>query len=345
MRFCVLTLLAVLLVPAASTMAVTHEVNVNGGAPFESIGEAVAAASDGDTILVWPGTYEGENNREINFGSKNLRLESVSGLAQTIIDCGSAGRALVLSDPAIDYSTVIRGFSFLNGYAWAAPEDGGGAIVCYEASPIIEYCWFQSCQGAFGGGVKLLYSDALIRYSRFVMNTADYGGAVSTSYGSPKVDNVWMWGNHAYTQGGAVRCYDGTPEIYGTTIAWNSDWSRGAAVSLQGGSIDATITRTIIAFSQLGAGLSNGTTGTIEQCIVFGNVGGDALPPYAGDNLFVDPLFCNMETGDLNVCDNSLALGANNAWQVDLGWVSAGCPTCSSPVESATWGSIKGLYR
>ncbi len=110
-------------------------------------------------------------------------------------------------------------------------------------------------------------------------------------------------------------------------------------------SIDATITRSIIAFSQQGAALSNGATGTIEQCIVFGNAGGDALPPYAGDNLFVDPLFCGMAAGDLNVCDNSLALGANNAWQVDFGYVNVGCPTCTSPVERATWGSIKGLYR
>jgi len=345
MRLCMPIVLAVLLVPGTSILAVIHEVNMHGGAPFESIGEAVAAASDGDTVLVWPGVYVGANNREIDFGSKNLRLESAGGQSQTTIDCGFEGRALVLSDPAIDYRTVISGFSFYNGYAWSSPEDGGGAIVCYQASPIIEYCYFAYCSGTFGGAIKLLSPDALIRSTRFVTNPADYGGAVSTSYGSPLIDNVWMWWNNAQVAGAAVRCYDGTPEIYGTTIAWNVDSSRGAAVTLHGGSIDATITRTIIAFSQQGAAIVNGTTGTIEECIVYGNDGGDALPPYAGDNLLVDPLFCGMAIGDLSVCANSLALGINNSWGVDVGYVDEGCPTCTSPVERATWGSIKGLYR
>jgi len=77
---------------------------------------------------------------------------------------------------------------------------------------------------------------------------------------------------------------------------------------------------------------------------VFGNKGGDYAAGYS--TLFSeDPLFCDLENGDLSVCADSPCLPAFNSWGYLLGYASEGCGECASPVERSSLGGVKALYR
>lgn len=50
------------------------------------------AAANGDTVLVAPGTYTGDGNRDLLFPSKGLVVQSESGPRASIIDCEGSRR-------------------------------------------------------------------------------------------------------------------------------------------------------------------------------------------------------------------------------------------------------------
>jgi len=96
---------------------------------FPTIQSAINAASNGDTVLVAPGTYV-EN---INFSGKAITLTSSSGPAVTIID-GNHNGTVVTFNHSETASSVLSGFTIQNGL-----QDGGfgAGITVSSASPTI----------------------------------------------------------------------------------------------------------------------------------------------------------------------------------------------------------------
>jgi hypothetical protein len=122
-----------------------------------SIQSAIESASDGDIILVDPGTYLGQ----INFLDKNVTLASLiysgydqNDLAKTILDGDGQGPIVTFNDGQ-DQSAILLGFIIENGSA----SQSGGGILIEDASPTIDRNIIHnnhagSCGGT-GGGIAV----------------------------------------------------------------------------------------------------------------------------------------------------------------------------------------------
>ena len=62
-----------LIVACAASAAWAVTFHVPGD--FDEIADAIAAAANGDTVLVHPGTYTGAGNRALDFGGRSLTLD------------------------------------------------------------------------------------------------------------------------------------------------------------------------------------------------------------------------------------------------------------------------------
>jgi len=134
-----------------------------------TIQAAIDACNDGDVVIVTPGTYTGEGNRDIGFKGKAITVRSLNGPENCVIDCNAAERDLhrgfyFHSDE--DANSVVDGFTIINGYA-----EYGGGIYCYQSTPAINSC-------------------------RISGNSAtDDGGGVSCDWSYPTISNSVIAGN------------------------------------------------------------------------------------------------------------------------------------------------------
>ena len=142
--------------------------------PYPTIQKAIAAANDGDTVVVHPGTYTGEGNCDIDFLGKAITVRSEDPdeegiVAATIIDCLGTSedphRAFILQSGE-DANSIINGFTIMNGYVRVdGPDAGGGeteggpgqnsyggAINCTDSSPTIRNCIIRNCVAEGGKG-------------------------------------------------------------------------------------------------------------------------------------------------------------------------------------------------
>ncbi len=110
------------------------------------------------------------------------------------------------------------------------------------------------------------------------------------------------------------------------------------------------VKRSVIAFNECdGAFTCSGTDPLAFQTnIIYENAGGDSLCGDHSDTWFIDPLLCDIASGDVRPCADSFCLPDVN--QLGIGAIgayeAAGCGPCDeTPVESMSWGRIKALYR
>lgn len=124
---------------ALPVAADTITVDLNGGADYTAIAEAVAAAVEGDVVLVYPGYYEGPENSSIDFEGKDIELRSVDGPDSTIINGYMFDHIFLLQHWE---RAVIEGFTA--GYTSAF------ALVCDDAHVTVRGCRFTGLT-AFAG--------------------------------------------------------------------------------------------------------------------------------------------------------------------------------------------------
>jgi len=312
-----------------------------------TIQEGVNAASEGDTVLVGPGTYSGALNRSISSNGVNICLISEEGAASTIIDCEQVDRAFRFQGDESD-AFILDGFTIENGGSGGGRPFNAGAVFIYHASPTIRNCVFRQNAAVDAGAVLCLYSSSTISNCLFQDNwaTSQFGGGLACSYSTPTVTGCTFTGNSALA-GSAIRMYDSDGSIENCTIVGNSTTEYGV-IRFDASSTTA-ITNTIVAFNTHGVPISNAgeSAPTTAHCVVFGNAEGDSLSGSYHDNLFVDPLLCDMPAGDFHLCANSPCLPADpgNPWGELVGVHESGCGDCDSPTDMGSWGSIKAMYR
>ncbi len=203
-----LALPALLMLAAVPPVAAVITVDDAGGGDYDTIQEGLDAAAGGDTVLVIAGTYTGDGNRDLTFGTKNLVLRSESGAAATIIDGETENnhRIIDFSTGSQDTTCVVEEFTITNGRMVISGSDGAG-IQCVSTSPRFLNCVFSNntCSGQDGGAVSCVDASPVFRNCTFNENQASRGGVIFCDFTSrPKFFDSTFTDNSAGEDGGAA---------------------------------------------------------------------------------------------------------------------------------------------
>jgi hypothetical protein len=263
----VLAICALSLALPLASPARTLYVDDDAPADFKTIQAAIDAAADGDTILLRPGTYTGDGNRDIDFKGKAITVKSEGGAATCTINCqGSTDephRAFYFHDRE-DADSVVQGFTITGGFITEGPSfwaGSGGGIHCYASSPRIVDCIITGNIASIGGGVACVDSNSVLIGCTITANetraareppmsftrSLGSGGGVAIIRSCPVLANCLIAGNRASYDGGGVLCA-GDFAIVNCTISGNraSRYGYGGGICVMGSRSDHGVLRNCI---------------------------------------------------------------------------------------------------
>ncbi len=161
-----------------------------------SIELAVAAAGDGSTVWVGPGTYEAV---DISFAGRGIALRSTDGPLVTILDAGGQGRVFIFNSGETSAARV-DGFTITGG---EAPR--GGGIRTNRTSPVLENLVVIGNHASIdGGGISSAFGAPVYRRVIVADNAADNlgGGGLADSSAEVTLEDVLFQSNKALEGGG-----------------------------------------------------------------------------------------------------------------------------------------------
>ena len=284
---------------------------------FQTIQEAIDAASDSDEIWVKEGNYSLSTeivvDKAVNIyggfaGGETARNDRDWKMNITSVDGGTSIRCFNVSADA-----TIDGFTITGGYS----VDSGGGMSIQNSSPIIANCIFDGNSSESGGGaIANMNSVLTINNCSFSSNSsASVGGAIANgSFAYPTITNCTFWGNTAET-GGALNNWQAVVTITNCTFWENTANSgNGDAINMQ---YSLTALTNCILWNDNAGHSEIYHEYTPETAVVnYSNVQG-GYPAGLG-NIDADPLFMNPENGDFHLTDSSLCIdsGDNSAAEI-----------------------------
>jgi len=338
----------------APVTAFSAVINVPSDQP--TIQSGISAAATGDTVLVAPGIYTGEGNRDIDFSGKSVVLLSAGGPDVTIIDCQGSSiephRAFYFHNGE-DTTSTINGLTIKNGY-----NTSGGAIYCRSLSfPIFNNCVFENNIASGSGGVSSGFEGSpRFRDCTFLGNQADYGGALIYGLVWFEVTSCLFKDNNAI-HGGAISAEQTNPNITQCVFIHNTATEEGGSLyigstsnakinactfygdSAQNGAsiycdwFQFDMDSSIISFSRGGppvvfTDFSN--SAHIRCCDIYGNIGGDWIGDIAdmaeiNGNFSANPLYCNTAGDNYHISSNSPCAPENNTCGNLIGAMDVAC--------------------
>jgi hypothetical protein len=229
---------------------------------YPTIQGAIAAASDGDSVLVSPGTYP----ERIDFLGKTITVESTGGPVATVIDGGQMGTVVSLA-AASGQTPILRGFTVRNGYAFPGP----GGVSAFGGPALIGGNIITDNLGCSGGGLEASFSSATIRANVIADNhqncTGGSGGGVSIrGAGTAQLLDNLIEGNSNGNGGGVFLLAAGSPTLRGNVVRGNVADSDGGGIGM-GNQSNASISNNVI------AGNSSFAGGGIHMLVPLGEPG------------------------------------------------------------------------
>jgi len=322
-----------------------------------TIQDAINVAVSGDTVLVQPGTYYENinyNGKNIVIGSLILTTGDTSYISQTVIDGNEEG-SVVTVNSGEDSTTVLSGFTIKNGLAthgggilvWnstvklkqmiiddnIATDQGGGVFIVQSNNVLIEDCKFsnntsvssgaaiQYHQGSTGKIVDTIVENNVSGYSGVIYvfdsevhlenclvvnNTSNNEGIFFSYGGKSRISNSTFYNNTISNTGGAIGlAYSDTVFVINSIVYNNNPASFYMAANEQWEPI-------VIDYTDAEGGESAVINGNISEVI------------WGDGNIDANPLFCNPDSGDYTLAENSpcIGTGENGA---NMGAFDVGC--------------------
>lgn len=173
-----------------------HLITPDGTSDIPTIQAGVRIALPGDSILLAPGVFTGEGNRDIDLMGKELTIISQHAHPESVIvDCAGSPASPhtgFIADSGETEATRIKALTITGGHA-----EAGGAFYC-------------------GAGAAPVISNVILRGNR-----AALGGGIYCNAGSPEIVNATFRDNAGTSHGGGIYCTGGSaPHVRYTIIAF-----------------------------------------------------------------------------------------------------------------------------
>ncbi|MCH2162391.1 MAG: hypothetical protein MK085_11025 [Phycisphaerales bacterium] len=238
-------LLLAALAPVATADIFT--VDDDGPADFSSIQGAINASSDGDTILVAPGTYTLDADNVVNTLGKAISVASTNGPSVTIINGQSIRRGIACESGETE-KTIIDGFTIRNCYATWYDWNGNGNPDYWEyfgggmwnrngSRPTVRNCVFLDNEAEYGGAVyngdsQGVNASPTFENCTFIENGRDdgVGGGLYNNASTPHLVDCLFTGNFAAFGGGICNFNGSGGTITGCEFDANFSTIDGGAI-------------------------------------------------------------------------------------------------------------------
>jgi hypothetical protein len=251
--------------------SVLHSATIRIPYDHPTIQEGIDAASDGDTILIYPGTYY-ENlsvmDKNLVIGSLFLNTNDTTYVEQTVID--GSGQGVVVYFAHVEEPSMLCGLVVQNGNA------------------------------QYGGGISLNVCTIRISHVNVINNlTMDSGAGIKCYYTKLELSDFIIKNNRATGEygingeGGGIWCYGCQINIYGGMIKSNrADLGGGLLLQNTSGKIfNTTIISNLTGYPGGGIFVSGGHL-TIENCSFEENQGaGSAVYAQLTNMTFINSIF------------------------------------------------------
>jgi uncharacterized membrane protein len=306
---------------------------------YPTIQAAINAASNGDTVLVSPGTYV-EN---INVNGKAITVTSSNGPLTTIID-GNHNGTVVTFNHSETAASVLSGFTIRNGF-----QNGGfgGGISISSASPTVSSNLITGNHAATGIGIFVNGGSSLIKNNTISNNDqtgAGSGGSggggilvFGASSGTVQIIANTITNNSLLSggQGGGISSAGGGALLQGNLISGNAVYNDGGGITAYNISAPLTIVENVIVNNTALTGKGGGmnlllpsssasvlvTNNTIANNTAYANTSGIYTTGFAqsatlANNIVVAPAGQNPVTCDGTYSTVSPTFSHNDAYSI-----------------------------
>jgi hypothetical protein len=263
---------------------------------YSTIQAAINASSNGDIVIVAPGTYTGDGNRDIVFLGKAITVRSTDPndpciVAATVIDCQDTNHRGFEFISNEGRATTLEGLTITNAHIVVMCE-GGAGIYINGASPTINKCVVNDNQAELD---PTSFYDACLGGGIFI------GG----SGNNPLITNCVINGNSVgnWGSGGGIYCdFSAQATIRNCLISNNTALEyQGTSGGMFCGSALTMTNCTIVNNSAIESGIGgiffsnyNSVVKTMTNSIVFGNSPGQM---YCWDPTIIHATYCDISGG------------------------------------------------